>query len=714
MKTLRRSFLGAMAVVLVSTTGILHATDDNLLWLEDTRGERALDWARETTRVTREELGKLPSRAVISTELESLLKQAPPEADQHVVGQRLVRVLRDAEHPHGLLQTSSRNPQGLATSWKTVLDVAALREREGVPFELQVMSFGSNCLAPEYARCLIRLSPGGGDEVEIREFDLDSGRFVDGGFRVPRSRAFAEWLDADTILIEHTVGDSPRTMAGWPATSRIWKRGTALADAKPVYQAKSTDSLVQLMSAGTPEHRQVVLGKAITYASFDISLVDAGGNVRTLPIPETMKAFGALGASTHHVFFQLAEAASIEGRTYPAEALLAYDIDENTPEGKRASLVYAPADGEFLDLMVGGLAAVGEDVYVVVNRDLQQRVISAHPEADGSWQTREVMQVPAGQSVTLRADTLDASDLVATISGFVTPRSQYILHADGHRQLLAQDTPIIDGSRYTTEIGSTLSRDGTSIDYYLLKPRTGTADPLPMLMTGYGAFGVSVRPAYFDANVGGPALKLWLERGGALAIPAIRGGGERGEAWHQAAVRDKRQNSYDDFIAVTEHLVKTGVAAPGHIGAFGSSNGGLLTAVLGTERPDLYSALVVDAPVTDMLRYTLQGIGGGMTTEYGDPEDPEMAKAILKYSPFQNIHSGTDYPPFMVTISTEDDRVGPGHARRFAHRLADVGAPVYFYEDEEGGHGVSDAFRNPELMSMRMSFLIDTLMPKSP
>jgi prolyl oligopeptidase len=261
------------------------------------------------------------------------------------------------------------------------------------------------------------------------------------------------------------------------------------------------------------------------------------------------------------------------------------------------------------------------------------------------------------------------------------------------------------------EIKSTASPDGTLIEYYLLRPKAlAHAGATPTLMTGYGAFGLSFAPGYLDSVVGGPALTLWLNRGGALVLPIIRGGGERGEAWHAAAMREKRQVSYDDFLAVTQALVTTGFTNPRHLGVFGTSNGGLLSATVAVERPDLFAAVVSDAPLIDMLRFPTMGMGGAWMNEYGDPSNPEMRKALLRYSPYQNIKSGTSYPPFFITVSTEDNRVGPGHARKLAARLEQVGSKAYYYEDSEGGHGVSDALQRPELMALRMTFLIDRLM----
>lgn len=697
-----------LALVMTVASGQALA-DDDLQWLESPHDAKALAWARGATAETRQQLGALPSKAAIAKDLTSVLAQAPAEPDQFLLGDRKVRFFRDASHPYGQLQTASRDAKGAATSWKTVLDVAELREREGIPFELQVYTFGSSCLAPEYTRCLLRLSPGGGDEVEIREFDIAKGEFITDGFKVGKSRAFAEWMGPDKLLVAHTLGRAAKTIAGWPATVSLWTRGQPLDTAKPVYSGESSDAILQVSTVGIGAATQGVVNRAIDYSTFEVVLIDAAGNARLLPLPRSLKPFGVLGASSRHVVAQLASGATIEGRDYKAETVVAYDTDANAKEGHRVSVVYAPAEGEFVDAAFGGLAATRDDVFLLVNRNLGQRVIASR-FANGKWKQRDVLRAAAGETITLRGDERDRNEFVASIAGFVTPRSQYLVRGDGNRSLLAQDPVLMDGSGFVTEIGSTVSKDGTSVDYFLLKPRKSVAGPQPLLMTGYGAFGISVRPGYFDPSVGGPALKLWLERGGSVAIPAIRGGGERGSAWHMAAIREKRQNSYDDFIAVTEHLVKTGFTSPDRIGIFGMSNGGLLTATLGTQRPDLFGAVVSDVPLTDLIRMRHMGMGAAWMNEYGNPDDPAQAAAMLAYSPYQNVRKGTKYPPFLVTISTEDNRVGPGHARKLAHRLQDAGAPTYFYEDEEGGHGVSDAFRNPELMALRMSFLVDNLM----
>lgn len=702
---------GLLLAALVAAGATAQATDtDPLLWLEAPHGAEALDWARKATARTREQLGGAASQAGIRKELDSLLQATATEPDVHLLGTRAVRLFRDAAHPYGLLQVADRSDSRQGT-WRTVLDVAALREREGVPFELQAYDLDGSCLAPAYARCLLRLSPANGDEVELREFDLAEGRFVEDGFRVPKSRAFANWLDADTLMVMHAIGDVPKTLAGWPAAVRVWKRGEPLASARLAYEGEASDAILQTTTVGGPGQVRGVVTRAIDYSTFEVYLVDADGSHHRLPFPRSIKSFGVLATSGRHVVVQLAQEAEIEGTAYAAETVIAYDASASA-QGRRVSAVYVPGQDEFVDPGFGGLVGAGDGVALVVDHRLAQRVVLAEPQG-GGWRTRDVFRAAAGDTIALRPAKQAGGGFVMSLSGFLSPRSQFLVDHAGTRQLLARDPEMLDASAFTTELASATSKDGTRIDYFLLRPKQAVADGQPLLLTGYGAFGISFRPGYFDAAVGGPALKLWLERGGALAIPAVRGGGERGAQWHQSVIRENRQTSYDDFIAVVEHLVASGFTRPGRIGIFGMSNGGLLTATLGTQRPDLFGAVVSDVPLTDLLRMRHMGMGAAWMNEYGNPDIPAQAAAMQAYSPYQNVRAGTAYPPFLVTISTEDNRVGPGHARKFAHRLAEAGAPTFFYEDEEGGHGVSDALRNPELMALRMGFLIDRLMPAS-
>ena len=683
---------------------------DSLQWLEQPQGKQALAWAKDQTESTVKRLSALPNYGLFKSELDATLQSNPPEPAITLIGHKAIRFLITKDQPYGRLQVASRNATGVPGQWRTVLDVAALRKREGVPYELQAYQFDKSCLPPGFERCLLRLSPSGSDEVQIREFDLNKADFVKGGFSVSTSRSFATWLNKDTLLVATADKPEHKTMTGWPTNVQLWHRGQALGAAPVIYQAKTSDALIQLDAAGSGASRYGVLSRAIDYSHFETYLVHQDGSVEQVALPtDALKAMGVEASNAKAVYYQFARDTEVAGKQYAAESVVAYNADPKVPKDQRLSLVYAPASGEYIEGWPFGVVATANQVVFTVEKHLVPQIMAATPNGS-NWAINKIVQAAPGTAVTVATDPL-SDDINVTTTGFVTPTRQELYRSGEAAKLLAEDKSLIDGSKYVTEIDSVTSKDGTSVDYFLLKPRAPTfKGPQPLLVTGYAAFGISVKPSYFDALVGGPAMKLWLERGGSLVIPAARGGGERGEAWHKAAMREHRQNSYDDFIAVIEHLVQTGYTTAPHIGIFGSSNGGLLAAVMETERPDLFGAIVSDVPLTDLVRLKYMGMGAAWLDEYGDASDPKMRGVIDMYSPLQNVRNGVKYPPFLVTTSTADDRVGPGHARKFAARLESVGAPVYFYEADEGGHGVSDSFRNSQLMALRMTFFIDNLM----
>jgi prolyl oligopeptidase len=683
---------------------------ERMTWLEPPRDAAALGWARAETQTTRTALESRSTYPQVLAELKTALVASAPAPAVSLAGSRAVRLLQDASHPQGLLQVAPRARDGSLGAWRTVLDIAALREREGKPYVLQWYAPRETCLPPDFDRCLLRLSPAGADDAELREFDLVRGEFVADGFRVPASRVMAAWLDRDTVVLAHTVGEQPLTAAGWAAAARLWRRGEPLSAAREVFRAEPTDAILQVSAVGSGAQRRAVLLRAIDYSTFDLKLVDVTGRVEQVDLPRRLKTPGVLTMTGRHLVVQLAEDAEVEGRRYAAETLLSYDAA--APRGvARVQSVAAPVVDGILSDQYFGIAGTRDAVHYVLWRDLVPRLYEARLGPDGRWRTRQTRIAAAGESLRISDADRDGSDIVLTTTGYLTPTRSDVRRADGGSINISAETAVVDASKYVVEIREARAKDGVIVPYYLLRPKTLRKDgPTPTLMTGYGAFGLSVTPGYFDFAVGGRALKLWLERGGALVLPAIRGGGEKGAEWHRAAMREKRLVSYDDFAAVTESLIASAFTSPAHIGVFGLSNGGLLVATMATRRPDLYGAVVSDVPLADMLRFPQMGMGAAWMNEYGDPSDPAMATVLRSYSPVHAVKDGVRYPPFLVTASTEDNRVGPGHARKLAARVQEVGATAYLIEDDEGGHGVSDPLQRPELMAQRMTFLIDTLM----
>jgi prolyl oligopeptidase len=708
--TMFRPLRIAFASLTLAASVSVAITPDNLQWLESPKDPAALKWATEQTNTTRATLAAKPLYGQIATELKTTLTEHSPPPVYKLLGSNMIRFRRDAAHTHGLLEIAPRGVDGLPGKWRLALDVDALRRTEGKPYELHWYNQKDSCLAPKFDRCLLMLSPGGGDEVELREFDLNTARFVENGFVTAASRTQAVWLTRDRVLIARGGTNEPLTVAGWPRAVHLWSRGTPLDSAPIVASGEATDAIIQLAAAGGGSTRSGVMIRALDYSTFALSVIDAAGKVSAVELPHALKSFGLLATTDRQLIVQLAQPATIAGKAYPAEAVLAYEVAPIHGAAQRVTLVFAPHDGEVVNDSQRGIIASATQVSLVVDRHLTKRLVAA--TFDGAvWKTHDELTGVPGTNLTLIASDTAGEDVIVEQGGFITPDRFDLMRPGREPQNLYAEKAAFDASAFTVEIRSVAVADGTSIDYYLLRPKS-PAHPgaTPTLMTGYGAFGISLAPGYLDNVVGGPAMKLWIERGGALVLPIVRGGGERGDAWHRAAMREKRQVSYDDFLAVARALETSGFTSAQHMGVFGSSNGGLLAATVALQRPDLFGAVVSDVPLIDMLRYPTMGMGGAWMDEYGDPSDPHMQAVLLRYSPFHIIKENTHYPPFFITVSTEDNRVGPGHARKLAARLEQVGAKAYYFEDSEGGHGVSDALQRPELMALRMTFLIDALM----
>jgi prolyl oligopeptidase len=702
-----RHLAGMILAVALLCAARARADEDSFRYLETPRAPDALTWARTQTQATREAFGALPDAAAIGDELKSVLKAHETPPTYSLLGKRMLRIRRDSEHPYGILEVSMRDADGAPGAWRTALDVGELRRREGKPYALHIYDAGTICLE-EIGRCILELSPGGGDAVELREFDLETGAFVDGGYRVDTAtRTQVAWLDADHVLIGTAQAGEALTKAGWPAQFRLWRRGTALSAAGTVFIAPSSDAIVQVSAQGEGSNRRAIACELIDYSHARFSVIDRQGRTSAVNLPQTLKSIGAAIATEHQLVVQLGESATIEGTTYPAESLIAYNLDA-AAGARRVSLIFRPQGGDVLNDFARGLRATRARVWFTVENHLRKRLVVASEAASG-WRIDSRPPAAPGEDLTVAASDTASDDILLGQEGFLTPLRLDLVSAAGATRPIYAESPAFDASGLTVDIRHARSADGTIVDYYLVRPvKPRHPGRTPTLMTGYGAFGISEAPSYLGGPLGGPSLELWYKRGGALALPIIRGGGERGEAWHRSAMREHRQRSYDDFIAVAKDL-EAGFTRPENLGVFGSSNGGLLAATVGVQRPELFGAVVSDVPLTDMLRFPEMGMGAAWEDEYGDPADPDARRALLGYSPYQNVKAGVRYPPFLLTVSTEDQRVGPGHARKLAARLLAVGAPAHYYEDEEGGHGVTDALQRPDLVALRMTFLIDTL-----
>jgi prolyl oligopeptidase len=325
-------------------------------------------------------------------------------------------------------------------------------------------------------------------------------------------------------------------------------------------------------------------------------------------------------------------------------------------------------------------------LWVKMLDDVSGRLVSLTRGADGIW-TQGVATLPTASTIHLEATAGKDDVAFAVVESFLSPPALYAVRPNAKPVTVDTLPARFDASTMQVEQRFATSKDGTKIPYFLVRKK-GTTGPVPALVHAYGGFRNAQTPTYLvdQPYRSGPAGLFWVEEGNAFVLANIRGGGEYGPRWHQMPLRENRQKAYDDLHAVGDDLVRTGVSAKRKIAVSGRSNGGLLVGVAMEQRPDLYGAIVMGSPLLDMQRYSHLSAGASWIGEYGDPDKPADWAFISQYSPYQNLKRGVQYPTPFIYTSTEDDRVHPGHARKFAARLEAYGDPFFYYENPEGGH----------------------------
>ncbi|MEM7741837.1 MAG: prolyl oligopeptidase family serine peptidase, partial [Pseudomonadota bacterium] len=569
---------------------------------------------------------------------------------------------QDAAHVRGLWR---RMPQADyvagKTDWEAILDIDALAEEECENWVYK----GAECLAPDYTRCLITLSRGGSDAAVVREFDLDARAFVEGGFHLPEAKSTAAWIDRNTILVGTDFGPETMTESGYARQVRRWSRNTALADAELLFEAASDDiwSFAMSFYDGERYHAGVFHGE--TFYDFNW-LVIAGDGLDRLPLHKKARVEGfAAGA------FIIGLREDFQG--FGAGSVIALDA-----ASKKTELLYAPT----------AVSAVEEvrtsngSVVIGLLDDIQGRVLRFSKGWRG-WKEQDV-DLPSGGVVSLGAIDEDTGAFLATFEDPLTPETHYFVQR-GTAKEFRQAPSFFDNQGMVSRRYEATSSDGTAIPYTLTAlDRVLKAGPAPTIQYGYGGFEISILPNYLTT-----AGKLWVARGGIYVTTNIRGGGEYGPAWHQAGLKTKRQLIYDDFQAISEDLIARGITTPEQLGIYGGSNGGLLTGVTMTQRPDLYAGVAIAVPLLDMLRYDQLLAGASWVGEYGDPAHAEERAFLLQISPYHNIDPEAEYPTPFVFTSTKDDRVHPGHARKFARLMQENKQSFLYYENIEGGHSAA-------------------------
>jgi prolyl oligopeptidase len=656
-----------------ATTPATPPPDDPYLWLEDVEGTKPLEWVEAQNKVSLAELTAAPGYQALYDRLLAINDSRARIPAVVKRGAFYYNFWQDKTNPRGLWRrTTPEDYRNDNPKWETVLDLDALArdEKQNWVWSAPVP------LYPNYDRYLLRLSRGGGDATVVREFDLATKTFVKAQpFDLPEGKNSVTWLDRDTLFVGTNFGPGALTDSGYPRTVKLWRRGTALADAPLVFAGEATDVAVNGYVTNEPGYHREFIRRAITFYTSETYLHEAG-KLTKLELPLDAQP----GTYRDQITVELRSAWTTGGRTYPAGALLAMNYARFLKGERDFAFLFTPGPRTSL------VGTSDTKNHLIVNEldNVRNRLYTLTLRADGGWQ-RTPLAAPAFGTVSANAVDSDESDeFFLSVTDFLTPSTLAIgtIGRDA-RTVLKQLPGFFDKTGLAITQHEALSKDGTRVPYFQVALENLALDGKnPTLLYGYGGFEVSMTPSY-SGGIGA----AWLEQGGVYILANIRGGGEFGPGWHQAALKPNRQRAYDDFAAIAEDLIARKVTSPAHLGIQGGSNGGLLMGVMLTQRPELFGAVVCQVPLLDMKRYHLLLAGASWMGEYGNPDVPAEWDYISRYSPYQKVVAGKKYPRTLLMTSTRDDRVHPGHARKMAAKLAGQGHDVLYYENTEGGHG---------------------------
>jgi prolyl oligopeptidase len=671
--------------------------EDPYLWLEDVTGEKALDWVRARNKIAQEKLEADAQFARLRDDLLAIL-----DSDERIPyvtkrGEYYYNFWRDEKNERGLWRRTTfdeyKKPD---PQWEVLLDLDALAASENENWVWR----GAQLLRPGYMLALISLSRGGADATVTREFDLEKKEFVSDGFYRPESKGGMGWLDTDTVFIYTDFGEGSMTQSGYPRLAKLWKRGTPLEQAELVYEGEPTDMIIAAFHDDSPGFEREFVSRNIAFYNDELFLRKADGSLVKIDAPNSANKV----VFHKHLVVELREQWEVGTQKFPAGALLVTKFDDFLNGERKFEMVFEPTERT-------ALAAFGftlDHMYINVLEDVKNRIYVLSENGQG-WSRSPLQGAPDFGTVSIDAvDPDESNDFFMITTDYLTPTTLYYGQIGQEPEQLKRLPAFFDATNLKISQHFTSSTDGTRVPYFMVARKDLKLDGNnPTLLYGYGGFENSLLPNYAP-GVG----RAWLSQGGVYVVANIRGGGEYGPRWHQAALKANRLRAYEDFAAVARDLVARKVTSPRRLGIQGGSNGGLLVGNMITLYPDLFHAAVCQVPLLDMKRYNHLLAGASWMAEYGNPDLPEEWEFIRKFSPYQNVRKDQKYPAVLFTTSTRDDRVHPGHARKMMARMEEQGHDVLYYENIEGGHGGAATNRQAAYMqALAYIFLKQQLIP---
>ena len=671
-------------------------TDDPHVWLEDVSGEKALDWVKARNEKAKQRIESDPSFEKLRNDLLEILDSNARIPFVAKNGEFYYNFWRDKKNERGLWRRTTLSEYKKAEpNWEVLLDLDTLGKTEGENWVWK----GASLLRPDYTRALVTLSRGGADADVTREFDLVKKEFIADGFQRPESKGGMSWIDLDHVFVSTDFGAGTMTDSGYPRIAKIWTRGKPMEEAVTVYEGTATDMSIGAAHDDSPGFERDFVTRNIAFYNDELYWLKDRKDLVKINVPNTANK----SVFHQYLLVELREPWTIGDNKYAAGSLLVTKFDDFMAGNRSFDTLFAPTDTTALS----SFGFTKDAMFINVLEDVKNRIYVLK-STDKGWSKEPLRGAPSFGTVNVTAvDSDESNDFFMTATDYLNPTTLSMGTIGSDPVELKRLPNFFDPKGLEISQHFATSADGTRVPYFMvsqadLKP---TGDHATLLY-GYGGFEISLQPNY-SASVG----RAWLTQGGVYVVANIRGGGEYGPRWHQAALKENRLKAYEDFAAVAKDLVALKITRKERLGIQGGSNGGLLVGNMVTLYPNLFEAAVCQVPLLDMRRYNKLLAGASWMAEYGNPDIPEQWSYIQKFSPYQNVKEDKKYPKVLFTTSTRDDRVHPGHARKMMAMMESQGHPVWYYENIEGGHGGAANNRQSAFMqALAYTFLKQELM----
>ncbi|NBX25076.1 MAG: S9 family peptidase [Planctomycetes bacterium] len=648
-------------------TDTLHGRTitDEWRWLEGLEKDSpaVAQWTTSQIDRTRSTLESLPCRAKIAATLEPLLK-LPSVGMPSMHGDWCFFGERTGDQNQAVLKVQKGTDPALRARAITLIDPNAMDANGLISLDWNAPSDDGTLIAYGTSRA-------GSEMSELHVMEVGGAPLTD---TITGKVSFQGWTPTNDGFLYSALRDPKdpysrevrfHVMGSDPATDRLILKQTNPSEIP--FAGLSRDG------------RWMMLGFSRGWQANDLSVADFPAWRKGSGDPQAIEIARGLPARFTPIGFEGDRMLMMTTLDAPRSRLVAVDLKRPARTDWK-DVIPEPRDEvlESVGLTKGGMVAA-----------FTKHVCTRLERFDRSGRSLGEIPLPGLGAATYSVDE-DRTDAFVSYTSYNEPRSVYFVPslADPKPASWWKPTVPIDLSKWMVERVRVASKDGTLVPLFMVRRSDLTPNgDRPCLLYGYGGFNVSLEPGF------NPSIAAWVEAGGVYAVANLRGGGEYGEAWHEAGMLDRKQNVFDDFYACAEWLIGNRWTSPSRLAIQGGSNGGLLTGVAVTQRPDLFAAAISAVPLLDMLRYHQFLLAKYWVPEYGSADDAKQFEWLLAYSPYHNLKPGTKYPAVLFTAGENDSRVHPLHARKMAARMQALNAdqagakPILLWVDRDAGHG---------------------------